>query len=50
MSGPQLTKDRDLALWGGLAATLLGALLLRDAFERRGVKRPWVAKVLGLVT
>lgn len=45
-----LVKDRNVALYGGLALTLGGALLLRDAWERRGVQRPWVMRVLGLVS
>lgn len=45
-----LVRDRQLALYGGLAATLLGALLLHDAWEARGRPRPWPMKLLGLVT
>jgi hypothetical protein len=43
-------RDRQLALYAGLAFTLAGALLLRDAFEDRGQSRPWAMKLLGLVT
>lgn len=45
-----LVRDRQLALYGGLALTLAGALLLRDAWENRGVDRPWLMRVVGLVT
>lgn len=45
-----LVRDRQLALYGGLAMTLAGALLLRDAWERRGKERPWIMRVVGLVT
>lgn len=43
-------RDRDLALYGGVALSLAGAFLLRDAWERRGRKRPALMKVFGLVT
>lgn len=45
-----LVRDRQVALYGGLALTLAGALLLRDAWEHRGVDRPWVMRIIGLVT
>lgn len=45
-----LVKDRQLALYGGLAFTLVGALLLRDTWESRGVTRPWLMRIVGLVT
>lgn len=48
--GRPLVKDRQLALYGGLALTLAGALLLRDAWEARGQPRPWAMRLLGLVT
>lgn len=44
-----LVADRDLALYGGLALTLGGMLLLHDAWEGRGRPRPWPMKLLGLV-
>lgn len=43
-------RDQQLALYAGIAMTLAGALLLRDAFEDRGASRPWPFKLLGLVT
>lgn len=43
-------RDRQLALYAGIAMTLGGAFLLRDAWERRGKPRPAVMKVVGLVT
>lgn len=45
-----LVRDRQLALYGGLAMTLGGALLLRDAWEHRGKDRPWAMRLIGLVT
>lgn len=44
-----LVADRQLALYGGLACFALSALLLRDAWEARGIKRPWPMKLAGLV-
>jgi hypothetical protein len=45
-----LVRDRQLALYAGLALTLAGALLLRDAWEARGRDRPWAMRLVGLVT
>ena len=45
-----LVRNRELALYGGIALTLGGALLLRDAWETRGVDRPWLFRLVGLVT
>lgn len=45
-----IVRDRQLALYGGIALTLGGALLLRDAWENRGRARPWAVRLLGLVT
>jgi hypothetical protein len=38
-----------VALYGGLALTLAGALLLHDAWEARGRVRPWLMRVVGIV-
>jgi hypothetical protein len=43
-------RDRELALYGGLALTIAGVLVLRDAFEDRGRPRPWPFKLFGLVS
>ena len=45
-----LVRDQELAFYAGIALTLGGALLLRDAFEDRGTKRPWALRLLGLVS
>ncbi len=39
-------KDRSLALWGGVALLVAGSLLLHDAYEGRGVRRPWASRLL----
>lgn len=44
-----LVKNRDAALYLGLGAFLLGAILLHDAYEARNVNRPKAMKVLGLI-
>lgn len=41
-----VVRDRHLALYGGIAALVVGSLLLHDAFEARGRSRPWVTKLL----
>lgn len=38
--------DRRLAQWGGYTAVIVGALLLWDAYENRGRKRPLGSKFL----
>lgn len=43
-------KNQDTALYAGLALTLAGAWMLREAFEDRGRPRPWLFKILGLFT
>lgn len=45
-----IIADRQVALYAGLACTLAGVLLLRDAWEDRGHKRPWAMRLVGLVT
>lgn len=45
MSKPWV-KDRDIALWGGCGALLVGAVLLHDAFENRGIGKPFWLKFL----
>lgn len=45
-----LVRDRQLALYAGLALTAAGALLLRDAWENRGQQRPWAMRLVGIVT
>jgi hypothetical protein len=41
-----VVRDRKTALWGGVAAIVVGSLLLHDAYERRGKSRPWAIKWL----
>lgn len=43
---PRLVQNRRTALWGGCVAIVIGSLLLHDAYEGRGVGRPWILKVL----
>lgn len=45
MSKPWV-KNRDVALYGGIASAVLAAALLHDAFENRGKSRPFLAKFL----
>lgn len=39
-------KDRRLALYTGLAAYVVGSMLLWDAYENRGKRRPFATKLL----
>lgn len=41
-----MVPDRDTALWGGVAAIVLGSWLLYDAFEARGRTRPFWSRFL----
>lgn len=45
MSKP-LVANRNVALLGGVVLTVAGALLLHDAFERRGKSRPFALRFL----
>lgn len=49
MSRQPIIRNRDTALWLGLAAWGIGTVLLWDAWEHRGIKRPWAFKLAGLV-
>ncbi|MGI8685133.1 MAG: hypothetical protein ACR2MO_08625 [Acidimicrobiales bacterium] len=44
-----LIGDRNTALALGVAATVLGSILLWDAWEHRGKSRPWAMRLVGLV-
>jgi hypothetical protein len=46
MSRRPIVRDRKAALWGGVAAIVVGSLLLHDAYEGRGKSRPWVTRLL----
>jgi len=46
MSRRPWVSGRPVALWGGVALTVAGALLLWDAHERRGVERPFWLRFL----
>lgn len=46
MSLPRLVKDRQTALWLGIGFTVLGSLLIYDAYEGRGKSRPWVTRLI----
>jgi hypothetical protein len=39
-------KDRQVALYAGIAALCLGSWLLYDAYEARGRQRPFAARFL----
>lgn len=39
-------RDRKVAQYGGYAFVTIGALMLYDAFENRGRKRPFATKLL----
>jgi hypothetical protein len=41
-----VVKDRRVALYGGIAAIILGSALLYDAYENRGKSRPFATKLL----
>lgn len=43
--GP-LVKDRKLALYLGVAAYVVGSVLLYDAYEARGKGRPFATRIL----
>lgn len=43
-----LVRNRETALYLGIAMTLGGGLLLWDAWENRGAKRPWAMRLIGL--
>jgi len=46
MSKRPVIRDRNTALWGGMACLILGSWLLYDAYEARGVSRPFAARFL----
>lgn len=39
-------RDRRVAQYGGYAVITVGALMLYDAFENRGRRRPFATKLL----
>lgn len=43
MARPTLIRDRHVELALGVGAFIAGAWLIRDAYEGRGKKRPFVA-------
>lgn len=47
--GRPLVRDRNLALYLGLAAWLAGGILLWDAWENRGQDRPLIVRLVGAV-
>jgi hypothetical protein len=47
VTGRPLVRDRDVALYLGLALWVAGSVLLWDAWENRGRPRPLVAKLAG---
>lgn len=45
MTRPRI-RDRRVALAGGYAALVLGVWLLRDAYDRRGRRKPYLVDKL----
>lgn len=39
-------KDRRMAIVGGVVAVIVGALLIYDAYERRGGRTPLVLRLI----
>ena len=46
MSPKPKVRDRQIALWGGIAALCRGSYLIYDAYEGRGRQRPWTVRFL----
>jgi hypothetical protein len=46
MAKKPIIRNRQTALYGGIACILLGSVLLYDAYENRGVSRPFMTKLL----
>jgi hypothetical protein len=46
MKRQPVVRDRDVALWGGMLAIVVGSYLLYDAYEARGRTRPFLTKLL----
>lgn len=44
MSRPRLFRDRKVEIGLGVAAFIAGSLLIRDAYDGRGVDLPWFAR------
>jgi len=49
VTGRPLIRNRDTALYIGLACWIAGGVLLWDAWEHRGIQRPWAMRLAGLV-
>lgn len=45
MSGRPLFRDRDTSLYVGLGLLVWGTLLVYDAYERRGQRRPLMLRL-----
>lgn len=48
-TGRPLLDNRDAALWLGVLAWGVGSLLLWDAYENRGRRRPFAWKLAALI-
>ncbi|HLY82050.1 MAG TPA: hypothetical protein VKQ71_03640 [Acidimicrobiales bacterium] len=46
MAGRRIIKNQRLAFWTGVAMTLAGSVILYDALEARGQRRPWLVHLL----
>lgn len=45
MSNRPLFRNRDTSLYVGAGLLVLGTVLVYDAYERRGQRRPWMLRV-----
>lgn len=48
MGSRPILANRDAALYLGLAAWAVSTVLLWDAWEHRGQRRPWAMRLAGL--
>ena len=46
MSRRPVIPDRRTAQLAGVLCIVAGSLLLYDAYEARGIQKPWIAKLL----
>lgn len=46
MSKRPVVRNRNTALWGGIALLIAGSWLLYDAYEGRGRQRPFAVRFL----
>lgn len=46
MAQKPIIRNRQAALYGGIACILLGSVLLYDAYDNRGISRPFATRFL----